>query len=62
MSLKEAPEGGTSVQDFIWKLEASAKRVLKEANKKAREAHIAEQARTVLEGQKALANAKSKSA
>jgi len=61
MSSKD-PEGGSSVQEFIWKLEASAKRVLKDANKKAREAQLAEQMRSIQEGQKTVAAVKAKTA
>jgi hypothetical protein len=42
------------VHDFIVQLERSAKRVLKDANKKAREAALAEQTNAILAGRKAL--------
>eukprot|EP00606_Chrysophyceae_sp_TOSAG23-5_P001341 GSChrysophyteH2.ASY1.ANO1.566.1 assembled CDS len=60
--MADSKDSQSSVHDFIWKLEASAKRVLKDANKKAREAQIAEQTRAIIEGKKTVALAKSKSA
>ena len=54
-------DGTSTVHDFIVKLESSAKRVLKNANKKAREAAVAEQTKAIIAGRKAAA-AKSKSA
>ena len=46
-------DGTSSVHDFIVKLESSAKRVLKDANKKAREAALAEQTKAIIAGCKA---------
>lgn len=45
--------GSTSVHDFIVRLESSAKRVLKDANKKHREALVKEQALAIVQGRKA---------
>ena len=52
-------DGGQSIHEFILKLENSAKRVLKEANKKQREAMLAEQAKAIVAGRREVA-AKSK--
>ena len=52
-------DGTSSVHDFIVKLESSASRVLKDANKKAREAALAEQTKTIIAGRRA-ASSKSK--
>lgn len=51
-------DGTSSVHDFIVKLESSAKRVLKDANKKAREAALAEQTKAIIAGRKAAESKK----
>lgn len=51
-------DGTSTVHDFIVKLESSAKRVLKDANKKAREAALAEQTKAIIAGRKAAESKK----
>ena len=46
-------DGTSTTQQFIVKLESAAKRVLKEANKKARDALLAEQTAAILQGKRA---------
>ena len=45
-------DGGQSIHEFILKLEVSAKKVLKEANKRQREAALAEQAKSIQAGKR----------